>query len=107
MSASIAGWSLLGGGGLGLVVGGIFGILAHNEADALREKCPTQPCSQDLQSTRDTALTYAHVSTGMFVVGGVLAATGATILIAAPSAPGSGGTTLNVKPLGATLTVGF
>ena len=67
-----------------LVTGGVFGGLALSQDASIGERCaPT--CSSGeratLEDDRDTMLLFADVSTATLVIGGVLAATGVTLLV--------------------------
>jgi len=78
-------------GALGLVgvgVGAAFGVLAGNKNDesTATEYCPSEPtrCTAEGVELRDEALTFAHVSTTGFVVGGVGIAVGVILLATLP-----------------------
>jgi hypothetical protein len=72
------GYTMLGVGAAGLVVGGVFGAVALStkSKDCLGDLCNP--------GTSSTALAQGNVSTAGFVAGGVLAAAGITILLVAP-----------------------
>lgn len=78
----VAGWSLgaLGLAGVGLGVG--FGIAAKNTADRVHRNCDGDLCrsGEDVEAV-DDARRQAFVATVGFVSGGVLLATGATLLL--------------------------
>jgi len=78
-------------GALGLVgvgIGAAFGVLAGNKNDesTSTEYCPNEPtqCTAEGVELRDEAMTFAHVSTTGFVVGGVGIAVGAILLLTLP-----------------------
>jgi hypothetical protein len=79
-----AGWVALVGGGAGLAVGGVAGIMALSKRSSLDEtpacaddhNCPTQ-----FSGEVDTLNTLRTVSSIGFIAGGVLAATGVTLLL--------------------------
>jgi tetratricopeptide (TPR) repeat protein len=73
----ITGYALLGAGGVGLIVGGVFGGLAQgsvNDADA-------DPFVDRQQAFRERARSQARVADAMFITGGVLAATGLVLVL--------------------------
>ncbi len=91
-----AGWVTLGVGGAGLVVGALFGGLAIGSKSAAR--CEGAFCDPN---ALDRARMQATVSTVGFVVGGVLAAAGLTLVLVAPR--GKKQTALELAPsIGAT-----
>jgi tetratricopeptide (TPR) repeat protein len=74
----ITGYSLMGVGGVGLILGGVFGGLAQRsvkDADA-------DPFVDRQEAFRDRARTQARVADAMFITGGVLAATGLVLVLA-------------------------
>lgn len=80
------GYVVLGVGGVGLVVGAVAGGLAIAGRDEARKSCGTdfdaqQRCASDAAGPLRDARTMAQVSTGAFVVGGVAAAAGVTLLL--------------------------
>ena len=84
------GWTTVAVGAAGVVVGGLFGIEAIvKKGDA---HCPSNACANggDPDALR-TAVKDGNLATAFIVVGGVLAATGVTILVVAPrqASPGS------------------
>lgn len=73
----ITGYSLMGVGGVGLIVGAVFGGLAQGsvkDADA-------DPFIDRQQAFRERATTQAHVADAMFITGGVLAAAGLVLVL--------------------------
>lgn len=73
----ITGYSLLGVGGVGLIVGGVFGGLARgsvNDAEA-------DPFVDRQQAFRERARSQARVADAMFITGGVLAAAGLVLVL--------------------------
>jgi hypothetical protein len=77
-----AGVVLLGLGGASLVVGAVFGGLAVSGKSDTEEACPGGVCPPEGQEVRDDAITKAHVSTAMIVIGGVAAASGLVLFLA-------------------------
>ena len=85
-------------GGVGVILGAIFGALAINSWGTAESECP-KGClaTSPAQGQRSQALTDATVSTVGFIAGGVLVAGGAALWLTAPShkeapgpAPGGG-----------------
>lgn len=73
----ITGYSLMGAGGVGLIVGAVFGGLAQGsvkDADA-------DPFVDREQAFRERATTQARVADAMFITGGVLAAAGLVLVL--------------------------
>ena len=81
----------LGAGGAGLAVGAVMGGLVLAKHGDLVKSCPGGGCPIALKATLQPKLdSYRALgagSTAGFVVGGVLAAAGAVLLITAPKAP--------------------
>lgn len=95
---SIWPWVALGVGGAGLVVGGITGGLAVSDHSSLTSTCKPA-CGPSQQSDLSSYHTMATVSTVGFIVGGVGAAVGVTLLLLQPSAaPAAPTTGLHVEP---------
>lgn len=74
----------LGAGVAGLGVGAVFGGLTLAKTSAIRAHCVGDVCPSDQESAAKGARTMATISTVGFVVGGVLAATGVTLLVLRP-----------------------
>ncbi len=74
----------LGIGGVALVVGAAVGGVTLSKANAVKAKCAGTACPLSAQSDGNAASTLGNVSTAMFVVGGVAAATGAVLLVVRP-----------------------
>lgn len=76
-------------GATGLVALGLaatFGGLAMSANSSANEKCPDTKCSdQDGVDAAARAGTFADVSTGLFIAGGAVAATGLIVFLTAPS----------------------
>jgi hypothetical protein len=76
-------------GGVGVVIGSIFGINAMSKAsDAKNEGCAgkTCPTSQGVSDTK-SAINAGNASTIALVAGGVVAAAGVVVVLTAPSGP--------------------
>lgn len=73
----IAGYTLLGMGGAGLIVGGILGGLASSKAN----DADNAEFVDDTLRMRDDARRQARAADAMFITGGVLAATGLVLVL--------------------------
>jgi len=83
---TILGWTAIGVGGAGLIVGAVTGGLALGKHGELNDNCnDAGQCAPDQQSTLDSYRTMGTISTVGFIAGGVLAAAGTVLLIVAPS----------------------
>lgn len=72
---------IAGVGGIGLILGGAFGGVAAGTKSDLDEVCATpDSCPPERQEDIGRMKTFATASTASFVIGGVLAATGITML---------------------------
>jgi hypothetical protein len=71
----------LGVGAAGLVVGGVTGMMALGKHGDLDDSCPGGRCPEGQRDNLDSYRTLGTVSTIGFVVGGVGAATGVTLLL--------------------------
>jgi hypothetical protein len=79
------GWSLLGVGAAGVVVGGILGGVALSKKGDLEAACGgALECPPDAHGDADSYNALRVPTTIAFVAGGVLAAAGVTILLTAP-----------------------
>jgi hypothetical protein len=83
----IAGWSALGVGGAGLILGTVTGIVAMNEKGDIDDSanCVDNRCSPAENGLVDRYNSHRSLSSFGFIAGGVLAATGITILVLAGS----------------------
>jgi len=78
-------------GVIGLALGAGFGIAAIDGKSDLERQCPQQDrCGRDGLALRDDLSTQGDVSTAAFLVGGVLVAAGATMILLAPSSRSGG-----------------
>lgn len=84
----IAGWSAMGVGGLGLVVGGIAGILVmtKHSSDTISNGCSNDHCPNTLADSVDSYNTARTISTVGFVAGAVGIGTGLSLLLTLPKA---------------------
>ncbi|MEP7119819.1 MAG: hypothetical protein ABJE95_02870 [Byssovorax sp.] len=76
----------LGLGAAGIGVGAALGAITLSKTSAIRAHCAGDVCPRDQQSAADGARTTATISTAAFITGGVLAATGVTLLVLRPRA---------------------
>ncbi len=75
---------VLGGGIASLVAGGVTGGLALSLKNDLEESCPGGNCPESSREDLDSANRLATASTATFIIGGILAAGGVTLLILRP-----------------------
>jgi hypothetical protein len=74
-----------GAGGVAIVSGAVFGLLAQSTNDEALAHCNAlRQCDQQGLDLRDDASSQATISTVSFVVGGVLVAAGAILFFTAP-----------------------
>lgn len=78
------GWSLVAAGAVSVGVGSWLGLRAKSRYDDAAPRCPST-CDAEGYDARRDAFRTATASTIVFVAGGVLAATGVAVLVAAPS----------------------
>jgi hypothetical protein len=74
----------LGVGAVGIGIGAALGGLTLAKTSAIRKHCDGDVCPRDQKSAADGARTTATISTVGFIVGGVFAATGVTLLVLRP-----------------------
>ena len=75
---------VLGAGVASLIAGAVTGGLAMSEKSDLEATCPAGRCPESARDTLDEATRLATASTATFIIGGVLAAGGITLLILRP-----------------------
>jgi hypothetical protein len=68
-------------GGVGLVAGTAFGLMARSTRDDLRSSCANDVCSESDRDAYDKGKMQANLSTAGFVVGGVGIGLGAVLLL--------------------------
>ncbi len=81
----ILGWTAIGLGGAGLVLGGVAGVVLLGQEPDLEERCPDRQCPPDAQDDVDSFDTMRILSTAGFIIGGVGLVAGTTFLLLAPS----------------------
>jgi len=68
-------------GGVALVVGTATGVVHLEDVSDIRSRCLDDRCPPEEEGPAGDTTTVGHVSTAMFVIGGLAAAVGATLLI--------------------------
>ena len=101
----IAGYSLMGVGGVALIAGGVFGGLAlgkRNDADE-------EPLVDEALSLRDDAKSQAKVADALFITGGVLATAGLIFVLTTLGKKDKGAATArtNVSPFASRRAAGL
>jgi hypothetical protein len=84
----VGGWAAIALGGASLVVGAATGGVVLSEEDDLLARCPKRSCPPTDHDDARSFNALRATSTAMFVVGGVLTATGVTVLVLAPAPNG-------------------
>jgi hypothetical protein len=78
------GWIGLGVGATGLAVGTVAGLVVASRYGELKEDCPGGQCEPEDQSRVSSYDRWQTISTVGFIVGGVGAAVGVTLLLTSP-----------------------
>ena len=81
----LLGWTAIGVGGAGLVLGAVAGVVVLNQEQDLMDRCPDRLCQADARADVESFDTMRLLSTAGFVVGGIGVAAGTTLLLLAPS----------------------
>jgi hypothetical protein len=76
----IAGWTFVGVGGAGLLMGAVAGGLVLKDSSALSEVCPDRKCAPDQQAAVDKLNTERAISSAGFIAGLVSGAVGGGLL---------------------------
>jgi hypothetical protein len=76
-------WVAIGVGAAGLLTGAVTGIVVAADS-SLRNDCPSHSCDSSKSSNVSTYNLMRHISTAGFIVGGVGAAVGVTLLLWTP-----------------------
>jgi hypothetical protein len=79
------GWVTLGVGGASLVLGSVFGLLGLSQKSDLEAACPERSCPPAQYDELDTYETRRTIASIGLIAGGVLAASGVTLVLTAPS----------------------
>jgi hypothetical protein len=80
----VLGTVVLAVGAGALVAGAVTGVLTLNQASDIKARCINTMCPLSQQQAAEDAKVIGNVSTAMFVIGGVLAATGIVLIIVDP-----------------------
>jgi hypothetical protein len=86
------------GGGLLLVLGGVFGGLAFSATSSAKAFCNGNACQPAAQGDINQSKTFGNVSTGMFIAGGAVAAAGIALLVVAPGGSSASPRTARLAP---------
>jgi hypothetical protein len=70
-----------GFGGLGLVIGTVTGIVSLGQTADIDDQCVDNHCPSSLESDADDAKAMGNLSTAAFVIAGLAAAAGTTLLL--------------------------
>lgn len=68
-------------GGAALIAGTVTGIIHLEEVNDIRSRCVDDSCPPAEREPAEATTTVGHVSTAMFVIGGLATAAGATLLV--------------------------
>ncbi len=71
-------------GGAALVAGGVFGGIAFHDTSLAKTQCQGNQCPGDTANLISRSKMWGNLSTGFLVGGGIVAATGIGLFIAAP-----------------------
>lgn len=77
----IAGYATAGAGLVTLGVGGMLGLSSQNKAKSAEDKCIEDVCETSTEDDFDSAKQAATAANILFIAGGVLTATGVTLVI--------------------------
>ena len=80
----VPGIVVAGVGGVALVLGGVFGGLAFSATSSARALCKNNVCPAAAANDIASSKTFGNVSTGMFIAGAAIAATGVVLIIVRP-----------------------
>jgi len=82
------GWTLVGAGGAGLVVGGVLAGVAAGKRSGLEDACGEElACPPEAHEAADSYNALRVPTTVAFVAGGALVAGGVVLLVLSPSSP--------------------
>jgi len=95
---SLIGWAGIGVGAAGLAVGAISGAIAGHKYGQLNPKCTNHQCEPSERSEVDSYTTYRTFSSVSFIVGGVFAAAGVTLLLTSPKSNAASSVSLVLTP---------
>jgi len=104
----ILGWTGVGLGGAGLVLGSVAGLFALSRRGSLSDDgCVRNSCFDTQSSDVDSYNTLRTISSVGFIAGGVLAVTGVTLLLTTPKAENGPKAALVLMPGSASLVGRF
>ena len=92
------GYVSLAVGGVGLIAGTAFGMMARGTRDDLRAACVDDVCSENQRDNYDRGKMQANISTAGFIVGGVGLGLGAVLLMTGPKDAEKEAATARVQP---------
>jgi hypothetical protein len=105
------GWIGVGVGGVGLAAGAVTGFMAMSKRSSLRDSnlctADLKRCAPEASSRVDSYNSFRTISAIGLYAGGILAATGVTLLLTAPKQESRPTVSLWLSPSGAALTGGF
>jgi len=105
------GWIGVGVGGVGLVAGAVTGFMAMSKRSSLTDSnscsADLKHCAPEASSRVDSYNSFRTISTIGLYAGGILAATGVTLLLTSPKQESRPTVGLWLSPSGAALTGGF
>ena len=101
------GWTGLGVGAAGLVLGTVTGTVVALRYATLKDQCPDKKCAPDHWSSVDSYSTMQTLSTVGFIVAAVGATAGATLLVTSPKGASSPSVGLVISPTAAALSGSF
>jgi len=97
-------WTSFGAGGVGLLMGGAFGLSAMSAQADSNSHCDGNVCDQNGVDSRSRALSRARVSTISFAAGAVFGATGLVLLLTEHSHERAQQAAVRAVPGGASVT---
>jgi hypothetical protein len=86
-----------GVGGLGLLVGTVTGAVSMDQAADIDAQCVDDHCPPSLEADADEAKAIGHASTASFVIAGLAAAAGVTLLLLDTQAAEADAATLHLR----------
>ncbi len=81
----ISGWTAIGLGGAGVVLGTVAGVMVLNQEQELMDQCTDRQCPSEVRDDVESFDTMRAVTTAGFIIGGIGLAAGTTLLLLAPS----------------------
>jgi len=93
-----AGYATAAAGILALGGGLVTGLIAKSNEDGAKEDCIGLICPGDASSEKDTAESLAGITNVLFIAGGVLAATGITLILIGDDSSSESSASLQLSP---------